>query len=98
MPDKMSIEKINRLKGMGAQVVVIDELAADDPRSYYETAKRLVRETRGAFYPNQYHSPDNIERTTSPRVPRSGRAARRQLDAFISGLGTRHDERRGQVP
>jgi cystathionine beta-synthase len=44
MPDKMSAEKINRLKGMGAQVVVTPtNVPADDPRSYYETAKRLVK-------------------------------------------------------
>lgn len=50
MPDKMSIEKINRLKGMGAQVVVTPtNVPAEDPRSYYETAKRLVKETPGAF-------------------------------------------------
>lgn len=62
MPDKMSSEKVNRLKGMGAQVVVTPtNVPADDPRSYYETAKRLVKETPGAFYPNQYHTPDNIE-------------------------------------
>ncbi len=65
MPDKMSAEKINRLKAMGAQVVVTPtNVAADDPRSYYETAKRIVRETPGAFYPNQYHTPDNIEATS----------------------------------
>ena len=44
MPDKMSTEKINRLKGMGAQVVVTPtNVPAEDPRSYYETAKRLAR-------------------------------------------------------
>jgi cystathionine beta-synthase len=48
MPDKMSSEKVNRLKAMGAQVVVTPtNVAADDPRSYYETAKRLARETPG---------------------------------------------------
>src|SRR4051812_905403 len=89
MPDKMSIEKINRLKGMGAQVVVTPtNVAADDPRSYYETAKRIVRETPGAYYPNQYHSPDNIE----AHYLTTGREVWEQLDgkldAFVAGLGT----------
>src|SRR3954465_13604642 len=57
MPDKMSLEKINRLKALGAQVVVTPtNVAAEDPRSYYETAKRLARETPNSFYPNQYHT------------------------------------------
>jgi cystathionine beta-synthase len=89
MPDKMSIEKINRLKGMGAQVVVTPtNVAAEDPRSYYETAKRLVKETPGAFYPNQYHNPDNIE----AHYLTTGREVYEQLggklDAFVAGLGT----------
>ncbi len=89
MPDKMSLEKINRLKALGAQVVVTPtNVAAEDPRSYYETAKRLARETPGAFYPNQYHNPDNIQAhylTTGPEVwdQTDGK-----LDYFVSGLGT----------
>lgn len=89
MPDKMSSEKVNRLKALGAQVVVTPtNVPADDPRSYYETAKRLVRETPGAFYPNQYHSPDNIEAhylTTGPEIYEQLDG---KLDYFVSGLGT----------
>src|SRR6187549_3171738 len=62
MPDKMSLEKINRLKALGAQVVVTPtNVPADHPTSYYETAKRIARETPGSFYLNQYHNPDNGE-------------------------------------
>src|SRR5438445_7148770 len=44
MPDKMSTEKINALKAFGAEVVVKPtNIAAEDPRSYYETAKRIHR-------------------------------------------------------
>lgn len=49
MPDKMSMEKVNRLKALGAQVVVTPtNVPADSPQSYYETAKRIARETEGA--------------------------------------------------
>lgn len=89
MPDKMSSEKVNRLKALGAQVVVTPtNVPADDPRSYYETAKRLVKETPGAFYPNQYHSPDNIEAhylTTGPEIYEQLDG---KLDYFVAGLGT----------
>lgn len=89
MPDKMSLEKINRLKAFGAQVIVTPtNVPADSPQSYYETAKRLARETPGSFYLNQYHNPDNIEahyRSTGPEIwaQTEGR-----LDCFVSGLGT----------
>jgi cystathionine beta-synthase len=89
MPDKMSSEKVNRLKGMGAQVVVTPtNVAADDPRSYYETAKRLVRETPGAFYPNQYHTPDNIEAHYLSTGPEIHEQLDGKFDYFVAGLGT----------
>jgi len=92
MPDKMSMEKINALKSFGAEVVVTPtNVAAEDPRSYYETAKRIHRETPGAFMLNQYHNPDNIEahyRMTGPEIESDCRKAGFQLDFFVAGLGT----------
>ena len=89
MPDKMSSEKVNRLKGMGAQVVVTPtNVPADDPRSYYETAKRLVKETPGAFYPNQYHTPDNIEAHYQSTGPEIWEQMDGKFDYFVAGLGT----------
>src|SRR5437016_8385595 len=58
MPDKMSTEKINALKAFRAEVVVTPtNIAAEDPRSYYETSKRIHRETPGSLMPNQYQTP-----------------------------------------
>jgi len=92
MPDKMSTEKINTLKAFGAEVVVTPtNVAAEDPRSYYETAKRIHRETPGSFMLNQYHNPDNIEahyRITGPEIEMDCRTARFNLDFFVAGLGT----------
>src|SRR5437868_1490749 len=77
MPDKMSSEKVNALKAFGADVVVTPtNVAAEDPRSYYETAKRIHRETPGSFMLNQYHNPDNIEahyRITGPEIEKDCR-------------------------
>src|SRR5438552_10246293 len=92
MPDKMSSEKVNALKAFGADVVVTPtNVPADDPRSYYETAKRIHRETPGSFMLNQYHNADNIEahyRLTGPEIEDDLRKAGLSLDAFVSGLGT----------
>lgn len=89
MPDKMSTEKINALKAMGAEVVVTPtNVPADSPLSYYETAKRLARETPGAFYLNQYHNVDNIEahyRSTGPEIWAQTEG---DIDALVGGLGT----------
>jgi cystathionine beta-synthase len=89
MPDKMSAEKINRLKAFGAQVVVTPtNVAADSPQSYYETAKRIARETPGSFYLNQYHNPDNGEAHYLMTAPELWEQLEGKLDAFVTGLGT----------
>lgn len=72
MPDKMSEEKIRLLRAFGAKVVITPTaVAPDDPRSYYEVAKRFARETPNAILANQYHNPDNPlthELTTGPEI------------------------------
>ena len=92
MPDKMSSEKVNSLKAFGAEVVVTPtNVPAEDPRSYYETAKRIHRDTPGSFMLNQYHNPDNIEahyKLTGPELEDDLRKAGLTLDAFVAGLGT----------
>src|SRR5215216_1389459 len=48
MPDKVSQEKRDLLKAMGAEVVVTPTgLTPDDPESYYAVAERLAREIPG---------------------------------------------------
>src|SRR6187551_3928563 len=60
MSDKMSDEKIALLRAYGAEVVVCPTaVPPEDPRSYYSTAERLVRETPGSFRPDQYSNPAN---------------------------------------
>src|SRR5215471_8483266 len=89
MPDKMSTEKINRLKALGAQVIVTPtNVPADSPQSYYETAKRIARETPGSFYLNQYHNPDNGEAHYLTTAPELWEQLEGRLDVFITGLGT----------
>ena len=60
--DKSSPDKIDMLKSMGAKVYVCPaSVAADDPRSYYEVAKRVHQETPNSIYINQYFNDLNIE-------------------------------------
>ena len=64
--------KINMLKAMGAKVFVCPaHVSADDPRSYYEVAKRLHAETANSVYINQYFNDLNAEahyNTTGPEI------------------------------
>ena len=60
--DKSSPDKIVMLRALGAEVHVCPaSVPADDPRSYYEVAKRIHRETPNSIYINQYFNPLNTE-------------------------------------
>src|SRR5512143_2124571 len=72
MPDKMSQEKIQLLRAFGAKVVITPTaVAPEDPRSYYNVARRIVAETPNAILANQYHNPENPRShylTTGPEI------------------------------
>jgi cystathionine beta-synthase len=69
---KSSRDKIDMLRSMGAKVYVCPaHVSADDPRSYYQVARRLHEETKGSIYINQYFNELNIEahyRSTGPEI------------------------------
>ena len=69
---KSSKDKINMLSAMGAQVHVCPaNVAADDPRSYYQVAKRLHSEIKESVYINQYFNELNVDahyRSTGPEI------------------------------
>ncbi|WP_223034285.1 PLP-dependent cysteine synthase family protein [Hanstruepera marina] len=69
---KSSADKIDMLKTMGAKVYVCPaHVSADDPRSYYQVAKRLHEEIKGSVYINQYFNELNIDahyNSTGPEI------------------------------
>ena len=69
---KSSKDKIDMLSAMGAKVYVCPaNVPADDPRSYYQVAKKLHSETRNSVYINQYFNDLNIQahyETTGPEI------------------------------
>lgn len=70
--DKTKGEKISYLKALGAEVYVCPaNVPADDPKSYYEVAKRIHQETPNSIYINQYFNQKNIDAhylTTGPEI------------------------------
>lgn len=69
---KSSSDKIDMLKAMGAKVYVCPaNVSADDPKSYYNVAKRIHEETPNSIYINQYFNELNIDahyKTTGPEI------------------------------
>lgn len=81
--DKSSKDKIDMLTAMGAEVYVCPaNVSADDPRSYYEVAKRIHQENEGSVYINQYFNQLN----TLAHYYTTGREIWEQTDGKITHL------------
>jgi cysteine synthase A len=86
MPETMSAERIQILKGYGAQVILTP--AGEGMVGAVKRAEAIVRETPTAFMPQQFTNPANPEvhrRTTAQEILR---ATEGDLDAFVAGVGT----------
>lgn len=86
--EKVSSEKINYLKALGAELVVVpNTYEPDHPEYYVNVAKRISEET-GAFFPYQYSNPANPEihyKTTGPEIWRQTEG---KITHFVSSIGT----------
>ena len=88
-PDKVSEDKRNVLKAYGAQVVVCPTaVAPDHPDSYYETSDRLVRETPGAWKPDQYSNPNGPLSHYESTGPEIWNDTDGRITHFVTGAGT----------
>ena len=86
MPETMSAERLQILKSYGAEVVLTP--AAEGMMGAVKRAEAIVKQTPGAFMPQQFTNPANPEvhrRTTAQEILR---ATEGELDAFVAGVGT----------
>jgi cystathionine beta-synthase len=89
MPDKMSQEKVATLRAFGAKVVMCPTaVEPEDPRSYYQVARRIAEETPNCFYANQYHNPSNPGAHYASTGPEIWEQCGHELDVFVAGMGT----------
>src|SRR2546423_1106569 len=89
IPDKMSQEKIEHVKALGAEVrITRSDVTRGHPEYYQDVAARLAEEIPGAFYVNQFGNPANPlahERTTGPEI---WEQMRHDVDAVVVGVGS----------
>ena len=89
MPDKMSREKIDLLRALGAEVVIAPtDVAPESPQSYYRVADRLTEEIPGAFQPNQYRNPANPQTHYDTTGPEIWRQTAGRITHLVAGVGT----------
>jgi len=89
IPDKMSAEKISRLKAYGTEVVVAPTaVAPDDPRSYYSMARQIAQTVPHAIYPDQYNNPLNAQAHYESTGPEIWAQSEGKVDVVVCGIGT----------
>ncbi|MFI6083707.1 cystathionine beta-synthase [Streptomyces sp. NPDC051217] len=88
-PDKVSTDKINVLRAYGADVVVCPTAVdPEHPDSYYNVSDRLVRETPGAWKPDQYSNPNNPRSHYETTGPELWEQTDGRITHFVTGIGT----------
>ncbi|WP_336321321.1 cystathionine beta-synthase [Streptomyces lavendofoliae] len=88
-PDKVSTDKINVLRAYGAEVVVCPTAVdPEHPDSYYNVSDRLVRETPGAWKPDQYSNPNNPRSHYETTGPELWDQTDGKITHFVTGVGT----------
>lgn len=89
MADKQSKEKIDILRAVGAEVIVCPtNVEAEDPRSYYSTARRLEQEIPNSIWMNQYDNMSNTAAHVETTAPEIWEQTEGKITHFAAGMGT----------
>ena len=88
MPETQSREKMDTLRALGAELVLVPAAPYANPGHYVHTSRRIAEETPGAIWANQF---DNVAnrlahiRTTAPEIwAQTGG----KVDGFTCAVGT----------
>lgn len=90
IPDWMSAERINLIRSLGAEIVLVSKEEGGFLGSI-SRAEELARTKERVFLPRQFSNQDNIEthfRTTGPEIWWQMRFRSLFPDAFVAGVGT----------
>jgi cystathionine beta-synthase len=88
IPDKMSREKINHLKALGAEIVLTrSDVGKGHPEYYQDLAERISLE-KNAFYVNQFNNPANPLAHEIGTGPEIWSQMNHDIDAIILGVGS----------
>ncbi|MCB9285312.1 MAG: cysteine synthase family protein [Lewinellaceae bacterium] len=86
---KVSQEKINLLRAMGAEVIICPkEAKAEDPNSYYKMAERIAAETPNSYYVNQNYNTENMDAHYLSTGPEIWEQTDGQITHLVGSTGT----------
>lgn len=82
MPDNQSKEKMDTLRALGAELVLVPPTKFADPNHFVHTSRRLAEETEGAVWANQF---DNVANRKA-HIEGTAREIWEQLEGRIDGF------------
>ncbi|NBW06801.1 MAG: pyridoxal-phosphate dependent enzyme [Caulobacteraceae bacterium] len=89
IPDKMSKEKIQHLRAMGADVrLTRSDVPHGHPDYYTDMAERLAQQIPGGYYVNQFANEANSAAHVKTTGPEIWEQLDHDVDAFIAGIGS----------
>jgi len=89
VPDKISKEKLELLKAIGAEAHVCpSNVKPEDPRSYYSQAEQLNNDIDNSYFVNQYFNMGNTEAHYEGTGPEIWKSSEGRITHFIASVGT----------
>ena len=88
MPETQSREKMDTLRALGAELVLVPAAPFSNPGHFVHTSRRLAEETEGAVWANQFDNTSNRKAHIEGTAPEIWAQMDGRIDGFTCAAGT----------
>ena len=88
MPENQSKEKMDTLRALGAELVLVPPTKFSNPGHFVHTSRRLAEETEGAVWANQFDNIANRKAHIESTAPEIWQQMDGRVDGFTCSVGT----------
>ena len=88
MPETQSREKMDTLRALGAELVLVPAAPFSNPGHFVHTSRRLAEETEGAVWANQFDNIANRRAHIETTAPEIHAQMDGRIDGFTCAVGT----------
>ena len=88
MPETQSREKMDTLRALGAELVLVPAAPFSNPGHFVHTSRRLAEETEGAVWANQFDNTANRKAHIEGTAPEIWEQMEHRIDGFTCSAGT----------
>jgi cysteine synthase A len=88
MPENQSKEKMDTLRALGAELVLVPPTKFSNPGHFVHTSRRLAEETEGAVWANQFDNIANRKAHIEGTAPELWQQMDGRIDGFTCAVGT----------